>query len=55
MNGALGLFPGGGNRECLCGGGFQGNGINVLRANYWGVWEKGTQEVFALFFATLHV
>lgn len=34
---------------CLCEGGFQGDGTNVVKANYWGVWEKGTQEFFALF------
>lgn len=33
MDRACRLFPGGGSEECLCGGGFQGNGTNAVKAS----------------------
>lgn len=33
MDRACRLFPGGGSEECLCGGGFQGNGTIAVKAS----------------------
>lgn len=49
MNGALVSFLVVGVKSVLTGGGFQGSGTDVVKADYWGVWEKETQEFYVLF------
>ena len=49
MNGALVSFLVVGVKSVLTGGGFQDSGTDVVKADYWGVWEKETQEFYVLF------